>query len=75
MDFQNRVGSKKGGGGVASESQANADRRERLRKLALETIDLSKDPYFLKVRGRASAAAVHARMLTRLAHATCGAVR
>jgi splicing factor 3A subunit 2 len=49
MDFQNRVGSKKGGGGVASESQANADRRERLRKLALETIDLTKDPYFLKV--------------------------
>ena len=50
MDFQNRVGSKKGGGGVASESHANADRRERLRKLALDTIDLSKDPYFLKVR-------------------------
>jgi len=50
MDFQNRVGSKKGGGGVASESQANADRRERLRKLALETIDLNKDPYFMKVR-------------------------
>jgi splicing factor 3A subunit 2 len=24
------------------------DRRERLRKLALETIDLSKDPYFMK---------------------------
>ena len=50
MDFQNRVGSKKGGGGVASASHANADRRERLRKLALDTIDLSKDPYFLKVR-------------------------
>ena len=31
-----------------SETQANADRRERLRKLALETIDLEKDPYFLK---------------------------
>jgi splicing factor 3A subunit 2 len=26
----------------------NAQRRERLRKLALETIDLSKDPYFMK---------------------------
>lgn len=24
------------------------DRRERLRKLALETIDLSKDPYFMR---------------------------
>jgi splicing factor 3A subunit 2 len=33
---------------VASGSQSNADRRERLRQLALETIDLQKDPYFLK---------------------------
>lgn len=48
MDMQNRVGSKFGGGGVQSESQANVDRRERLRKLALETIDLNKDPYFMK---------------------------
>jgi splicing factor 3A subunit 2 len=31
-----------------SESLANADRRERLRKLALETIDLNKDPYFMR---------------------------
>jgi splicing factor 3A subunit 2 len=48
MDFQNRAGSKFGGGGVASHSATNADRRERLRKLALETIDLDKDPYFFK---------------------------
>ncbi|KAJ9652776.1 CWF complex protein sap62 [Neophaeococcomyces mojaviensis] len=48
MDYQNRAGSKFGGGGVASASAANADRRERLRKLALETIDLDKDPYFFK---------------------------
>ncbi|CEG37642.1 splicing factor 3a subunit 2 [Plasmopara halstedii] len=48
MDFQNRVGSKPGSGGVASESQSNVDRRERLRKLALETVDLAKDPYFMK---------------------------
>lgn len=48
MDYQNRVGSKFGGGGVASHSATNADRRERLRKLALETIDLDKDPYFFK---------------------------
>ncbi|KAG5182431.1 hypothetical protein JKP88DRAFT_263248 [Tribonema minus] len=48
MDMQNRAGSKFGGGGVMSESQANIDRRERLRKLALETIDLNKDPYFMK---------------------------
>jgi splicing factor 3A subunit 2 len=31
-----------------SEQHAAAERRERLRKLALETIDLAKDPYFLK---------------------------
>ena len=48
MDYQNRAGSKFGGGGVASQSATNQDRRERLRKLALETIDLDKDPYFFK---------------------------
>lgn len=48
MDYQNRAGSKFGGGGVASQSASNSDRRERLRKLALETIDLDKDPYFFK---------------------------
>jgi splicing factor 3A subunit 2 len=48
MDFQNRGGNKAGGGGVAGWSETNVDRRERLRKLAMETIDLSKDPYFLK---------------------------
>ena len=41
-DYQNRVGSKFGGGGVAGASESNVDRRERLRKLALETIDLAK---------------------------------
>ncbi|KAG6092288.1 hypothetical protein E4U30_005605, partial [Claviceps sp. LM220 group G6] len=45
---QNRAGSKFGGGGVASFSSSNADRHERLRKLALETIDLDNDPYFFK---------------------------
>jgi len=48
MDFQNRPGGKTGTGGVASYSDANRDRRERLRQLALETIDLNKDPYFMK---------------------------
>jgi splicing factor 3A subunit 2 len=33
---------------VASASETNRDRRERLRKLALETIDIFKDPYFMK---------------------------
>jgi len=41
-------GSKPGSGGVASSTNANVDRRERLRQLALETIDLNKDPYFMK---------------------------
>ncbi|CAM9432965.1 unnamed protein product [Chrysoparadoxa australica] len=48
IDFQHREGSKFGGGGVMSQSQANVERKERLRKLALETIDLNKDPYFMK---------------------------
>lgn len=42
MDFQNRVGSKVGGGGVASWSETNRQRKERLMKLAMETIDLQK---------------------------------
>jgi len=48
MDFQNRVGSKTGGGGPASASESNRDRRERLAALAAETIDLQKDPYFMR---------------------------
>nr|CAG4644252.1 EOG090X0C5N [Lepidurus arcticus] len=48
MDFQHRAGGKTGTGGVASSSESNRDRRERLRQLALETIDLAKDPYFMK---------------------------
>ncbi|KII66088.1 Splicing factor 3A subunit 2 [Thelohanellus kitauei] len=48
MDFQHRIGAKTGGGGVASASETNRDRRERLRLLALESIDLNKDPYFMK---------------------------
>ena len=41
---------KTGGGGAASAQQESMDRRERLRKLALETIDLNKDPYFMRNR-------------------------
>jgi len=48
MDFQNRVGSKPGSGGAASAQNEAIDRRERLRKLALETIDINKDPYFMR---------------------------
>ena len=47
MDFQHRAGSKTGSG-LASREESNVDRRERLRRLAMETIDLAKDPYFMK---------------------------
>ena len=42
------AGSKPGAGGVASSQNEAINRRERLRQLALETIDISKDPYFMK---------------------------
>lgn len=48
MDYQNREGGRTGSGGLLSQSETNAARRERMRKLAMETIDLSKDPYFMK---------------------------
>lgn len=38
----NERGAKTGTGGPASASQINQDRRERLRKLAMETVDLAK---------------------------------
>ncbi len=41
-------GSKTGGGGVMSAAQEAIARKERLRQLALETVDLEKDPYFSK---------------------------
>ena len=50
MDFQHRVGSKTGGGGVASSSESSRDRKERLRKLALETIDIQKARHVLVCR-------------------------
>ena len=40
MDFQNRVGSKTGGGGPAGWSESNRDRKERLKKLALRLLTL-----------------------------------
>lgn len=48
IDFQNREGSKIGSGGQLSDAQSALGRKERLRKLALETIDLRKDPYFMR---------------------------
>ncbi|KAL3791616.1 hypothetical protein HJC23_012206 [Cyclotella cryptica] len=48
VDRQNRVGSKFGGGGVSSAQQTERERKDRLRALALETIDLAKDPYLMR---------------------------
>lgn len=47
-DRQNRVGSKFGGGGVSSGQQSDRERKDRLKKLALESIDLAKDPYLVR---------------------------
>lgn len=62
IDFQHREGSKVRSGGHLSQaqveksthflafntSQAALERTERLRKLALESIDITKDPYILR---------------------------
>ena len=48
MDFQNRVGSKPGAGAPLSRQDSAIARKERLRKLALESVDLSKDPYIVR---------------------------
>jgi len=48
VDRQNREGVKFGGGGPASDAQQARARRERLRQLALETFDISKDPYLVR---------------------------
>lgn len=40
--------SKPGSGPLASASVSNQQRRERLRQLALETVDVNNDPYFFK---------------------------
>jgi splicing factor 3A subunit 2 len=48
MDYQNRPGQKTGSGAPMSAQELALDRRERLRQLALETIDLKNDPYLMK---------------------------
>jgi splicing factor 3A subunit 2 len=48
MDMQNRPGAKTGSGGMASSSEANIERRDRLRRLHIETADVSNDPYIMR---------------------------
>lgn len=45
MDFQNRHGSKPGSGGDPSWQQQEMQRKQRLKELAMEMVDLDKDPY------------------------------
>ena len=49
MDFQNRGGAKTGSAaGLADKQDINRARRERERRLGLEVIDISKDPYIMR---------------------------
>jgi len=48
MHFEGRVGNKTGGGGLLSDAQSARMRTERLRQLAMETMDITKDPYFTR---------------------------
>ncbi|KAG0686763.1 hypothetical protein C6P40_003412 [Pichia californica] len=48
MDYQNRVGSKIGGGGIAGTAETNQYRRERLKNLLQSKINISSDPYVFK---------------------------
>lgn len=48
VDRQNRVGSRFGGGGVSSQQQSERERKERLKQLALESIDLARDPWLVQ---------------------------
>ena len=48
MDYQNRVGSKKGSGGIAGTAETNQYRRERLKTLLQSKINIDSDPYVFK---------------------------
>lgn len=50
MDYQNRVGSKKGSGGIAGSAETNQYRRERVKNLLQSKISIESDPYVLKNR-------------------------
>ena len=48
MDYSSRPGQKTGSGAPLSSQELAVARRERLKKLALETVDLKNDPYLSK---------------------------
>ena len=48
MDRQDRPGAKTGSGGLASESDMKIQQKERLKRLHIETADVSNDPYIMR---------------------------
>jgi len=48
MDMQNRVGVKAGSGAPASASEVEKERKDRVRRMQIETTDLTNDPYILR---------------------------
>ena len=48
VDRQHRPGAKTGSGGVASYEDAKLQRKEQVRRLTKDIIDISKDPYFMR---------------------------
>ncbi len=56
MDYQNRHASKPGAGGPASAQQMELERREHLKRLAMEMVDLDK------VRGAAQISSIFRNM-------------
>lgn len=48
MILGREFGSKTGGGMMATPELVAANRKERLKRMALEKIDLKKDPYFMR---------------------------
>lgn len=48
MDYQNRVGSKKGSGGLAGSAETNQYRQERVKSLLLSNTNIESDPYVFR---------------------------
>ncbi|PRT53747.1 Pre-mRNA-splicing factor sap62 [Wickerhamiella sorbophila] len=51
MDYQNRAGSKKGGGGIASKSLESLQLKKRLYQLAADVSDVDSNPYLRSLPG------------------------
>lgn len=51
MDYQNRAGSKKGGGGIASKGLESLQLKRRLNQLAADVSDVDSNPYLRSLPG------------------------